>query len=264
MPARERRAGRKFRGENRHARQGQYADRRRGAGRSADRQRHTSRVLRPGRELSRGPGRFPRPRHRGDGLPARGRGRLHGRSGRQGDRPARHLLRHARAGLDQCGARHPHRAPGFDPDDHVRRPGGARHEGTRRLPGARLRRRLRRHRQMGDRDRRSGPRAGDRLARLLHRDRGAARPGGDRAARGHADRADRGAECAGLRAGRDLAGRDRHDEIAEDAVGRRAPRAAARRQPLVGGRAPPSDAARCSMRCIPATRAISASDRIPS
>ena len=38
-------------------------------------------------------------------------------------RPARHLLRHARAGRHQCLARHPHRAAGFDADDPVRRPG---------------------------------------------------------------------------------------------------------------------------------------------
>ena len=91
---------------------------------------------------------------------------------------------------------------------------------------------------------------------------------------------DRGAERARLRAGRDLAGRDRHDEAAEDAVGGRASRHAARRQPLVGRprtrrspaspsasrcrSRPRSGAARCSTRCIPATRAISASGRTRS
>ena len=45
--------------------------------------------------------------------------------------------------------------------------------------------------QMGDRDRRSGAHPGDRLARLPRRDQRPARAGGDRAARGHADRARR-------------------------------------------------------------------------
>ncbi len=87
---------------------------------------------------------------------------------------------------------------------------------------------------MGNRDRRprSHPRAD--LARLLCRDRGPARAGGDRAARGHAGRARRGAGCAALRAGRDLAGLIRHEPAAEDALGSRAAGHAARRQPLVG------------------------------
>ena len=168
----------------------------------------------------------------------------------------------------------------FDAADHVRRPDRPRHEGPRRVPGARLPRRVRRHGEMGDRDRRPGARAGDRLARLLHGDQRPAGPGGDRHPRGHADRARHGAERARVRAGRDLAGRDRHDEAAEAAVGGRAPDHAARRQPLVARRAcrdrpfrralraadrdHASAAARCSTRCIPATRAISASARIRS
>ena len=51
---------------------------------------------------------------------------------------------------------------------------------------------VRQHRQMDDRDRRSGPHAGARLARLLHRHQRPPRPGGDRAARGHAGRAHHG------------------------------------------------------------------------
>ena len=45
---------------------------------------------------------------------------------RQGDRPARHLLRHPRARRHQRGGRAAHRAPGFDADDPVRRSGRAR------------------------------------------------------------------------------------------------------------------------------------------
>ena len=105
-------------------------------------------------------------------------------------------------------------------------------------------------------------------------------PGGHRAAGGHAGRAHRRARRARLRAGRDLARRDRHEPAAEAALGGRAADRAARRQPLVGGRpAPRSRASRnvsrcrsrprsgariCSTRRIPATRAISASDPIPS
>ena len=113
---------------------------------------------------------------------------------------------------------------------------GARHARARGVPGARLSRGVRHHDQMGDRDRRSGPHAGIRLARLLHRDQRPARAGGDRAARGHAGRTRRVAERAGVRAGRDLARRDRHDEAAEAAVGGGTPDRPARRQPLVGRR----------------------------
>ena len=56
-------------------------------------------------------------------LPPRKRRRDDGRGGRQDDRPARHLLRHARAGRHQCLGRHPYRAAGFHADDRVRRPG---------------------------------------------------------------------------------------------------------------------------------------------
>ena len=55
-------------------------------------------------------------------VPAGGRRRHDGGGGRQGHRPAGHLLRHPRTGCNQCVARHPHRAPGFHPDDPVRRP----------------------------------------------------------------------------------------------------------------------------------------------
>ncbi len=69
----------------------------------------------------------------------------------------------------------------------------------------------------------------------LHRDQRAARPGGDRAARGHAGRARRGSGCAAVRTGRDLARPHRHEPAAEDDLGGGAADRAARRQPLVGG-----------------------------
>ena len=71
---------------------------------------------------------------------------------------------------------------------------------------------------------------------FLHGDQRPARAGGDRAAGGHADRARRGRRRAAVRAGRDLAGPDRHGAAAEAAVGRGAADHAARRQPLVAGR----------------------------
>ena len=167
-----------------------------------------------------------------------------------------------------------------DPDDPVRRPDRPRDARARGVPGARLPRGVRNDRQMGDRDRRSRPHPGADLARLLHRDQRPAGTGGDRAAGGHAGRAHRRARCARLRAGRDLAGRNRHEPAAEAAVGGRAPGRAARRQPLVGGglrrgralcralRAAGRDhvPARASLRsrCIPAMPAISASGPIPS
>ena len=54
-----------------------------------------------------------------------------------------------------------------------------------------LPRRIRRHGEMGDRDRGFRARARDRVARLLHGDQRSTRPGGDRPAAGHADRARR-------------------------------------------------------------------------
>ena len=60
------------------------------------------------------------PLHR---LPAGRRRRLHGRSVRQADRPARHRLRHARTRRVERRDRHPHGRAGFDADDRVRRPG---------------------------------------------------------------------------------------------------------------------------------------------
>ena len=88
---------------------------------------------------------------------------------------------------------------------------------------------------MGHRDRRSGPHPRAGVAGLLHGNQWPARAGGDGAAGGHAGRAHRGAGRARVRAGRDLAGGDRHEPAAEAPVGGRAADHAARRQPLVGG-----------------------------
>jgi hypothetical protein len=59
-------------------------------------------------------------------LPAGGRRRDDGGGGRQGHRPARHLLRHPRSRRHQRLLRHPHRQAGLHADDRVRRPGRAR------------------------------------------------------------------------------------------------------------------------------------------
>ena len=198
--------------------------------------RRAPHVLRAGRELHRGARCLSRQRACRHHLPARERRRHHGGSRRQGDRPARHLLRHPRSRRHQRVGRPAHRTAGFHADDPVRRAGRAPHARARSVPGARLPRGVRHHRQMGDRNRRSRAHPRADLARLLHGDQRPARPGRHRAARGHADRARRGRGCAGLRAGRDLARSHRHEPAAEDDLGGRAADRAARRQPLVGGR----------------------------
>ena len=99
-------------------------------------------------------------------------------------------------GATNASAGHAHRAPGLDADDPVRRPGRARDARARGVPGARLPRGVRHHRQMGDRDRRSRAHPRARLARLLHRDQRPARAGRHRAAGGHAGRAHRRARRA--------------------------------------------------------------------
>ena len=81
--------------------------------------------------------------------------------------------------------------------------------------------------------------SGNRRARVPHRLPGPPRPGGDRGAGGHADRARDGAGRQGVRAGGDLARPDRHEPLAEDAVGGETPGRADRRQPLVGAPPPP-------------------------
>ena len=66
---------------------------------------------------------------------------------------------------------------------------------ARGVPGTRLPRGVRLDRQMGDRDRRPRAHPGTGLARLPYRLQRPARAGGDRGARGHADRARHGAGC---------------------------------------------------------------------
>ena len=168
-------------------------DRRRNPGRPVGDPRGAPRVLRAGRKLSGRARRFPRPRRRAHRLPARERRGHRGGSDRQGHRPPRRLLRDARAGRHQCLGRHPHRAPGFLAADRVRRPGRAVDARARCVSGARLPRGVRLDLQIRHRDRRSRAHPGSRLLRLPHRLPGPPRPGGDRAAGGHADRARGGA-----------------------------------------------------------------------
>ena len=171
--------------------QRRHPDRRRNPDRPVGDPRRAPRLLRAGRKLSGRARRLSRQRHRAHRLPARERRRHDGRGGRQGDRPPRHLLRHARAGRHQCLGRHPYRAPGFLADDRVRRPGRSRYARARGVPGARLPRGVRHHRQMGDRNRRPRAHPGTGLARLPHRLQRPSRAGGDRAAGRHAGRARR-------------------------------------------------------------------------
>ena len=138
-------------------------------------------------------------------------------------------------GATNASPRHPHRAPGFDAARHVRRPGRARHARARGVSGTRLPRRVRLDDQMGDRDRRSGARAGDRVAGVLHRGQWPARSGRRRDPRGHAGRARCGARRAAVCAGRDLAGTGRNGEVRGDARRRARADHAAWRQPLVAG-----------------------------
>ena len=95
--------------------------------RSASRARATSR-----------PRRAPRLADPPDHVPARGGGGEHGGGVREADGEARHLLRHARPGLDTRGDRRAHGRPGLDADDPLRRPGAAGAPRSRRVPGARL------------------------------------------------------------------------------------------------------------------------------
>ena len=155
-------------------------------------------------------------------------GKLTGRPG--------HRVRDPRPRRHQRLARPAHRQAGFLADDHVRRSGRARDARARGVPGARLPRRVRHDGEMGDRDRRPGAHPGNRLARVSRRDERPARPGGDRAARRHADGARLGRRRARRRHDRDLARPHRHGAAAEDAVGGREAADDPGRQPLVGGR----------------------------
>ena len=107
-------------------------------------------------------------------------------------------------------------------DDPVHRPGRAGDAGAGGVPGDGLSRLLRLGRQMGDRDRQPGADSRGRPARLPCRHAGTARPGGDRAAGGHARRDGGGRRRAQGGRGSDLAGTDADGGIAEDALGGRA------------------------------------------
>ena len=179
--------------------QRRHEDRRRDPRRSARHPWRAPCVLRAGRKLHRRARRHVWRSDRTDGVPPGGRRVDDGGGDRQGDRPARHLLRHPRAGRHQCRGGPACRPTGLDADDPVRRPGRARHARARGVPGARLPRGVRLDRQMGDRDRRSGAHSGTGLARLLHRDQRAAGPGGGGAAGGHAGGARRRRRRAGVR-----------------------------------------------------------------
>ena len=133
---------------------------------------------------------------------------------------------------------------------------------------------------MGDRDRRSGARAGDRVARLPHRGERPAGAGRGQHPRGHAGRARRRARRAAVRADRDFArsrrkwrssrkcwpAPARRSCCSAAAAGRKRPATAsgALRRNMRCRCAPRSAAPICSTRCIPATPAISASVPIQS
>ena len=158
---------------------------------------------------------------------------------------------------------------------------GARHARARGVSGTRLSRGVRLDDQMDDRDRRSGAGAGDRLARVLYRGQWAAGSGRRRHSRGHADRARRRRRTRRRsRWSRPRRGptkwqnsptccrpRARRSCCSAAAAGRKRPPTPSARfaQKYSPCRSPPRSAARiCSMRCIPATRAISASVPIRS
>jgi hypothetical protein len=206
--------------------------RRAGARRSADRPGRGAGHLRPRREL---PGRArcaARQRHRRARLPPGRRRRDHGRGRRQAHGAPRHLLRHPRArGHQRLGGR-PYRAPGFDPDDPVRRPDRPGDAGPGSIPGGRLPADVRRPGQMGGGDRRRGPHPGDPRPGLPGRAPGPAGPGGDRPAGGHARRCRGGGRRPAGRPGRAGAGAWRCGAAACAARRGAAADAAARRRGL--------------------------------
>ena len=127
---------------------------------------------------------------------AGGRRGLHGGRLWQADRFAGHRLRHPRARRDQRVDRRPHGDAGFGTDAALRWPGRHRHEGPRGVSGARLQGRLRHHGKVGRRDRPGRAHPRNHRARMDHGHHRPSRPGGDRAARGHADQPHRnGTAC---------------------------------------------------------------------
>ena len=178
-----------------------------------------ARLLRSRRILPRRPRRHEQFPDRRDRVPA-GSGR--GDDGVDRGAPYRaagHLLRDARPRRDQRGAWGPYRRARFRADDPVHRPGRSGDDGAGRVPGNGLSRLLRLDHEAGDADRVRRANSRNRPARVPRRDAGPARPGGDRAARRHADGNGRNARRAARRAGSDLAGPDPNGRIAEDAVG---------------------------------------------
>ena len=122
------------------------------------------------------------------------------------------------------------------------------HARPRRLPGDGLSRLVRLDRQMGDRSR--GPRApaGDRPARVPHRDAGPPRPGRRRPAGRRPHRGRERRRRAARRAGGDLAGPDANGRAAEAAVGGRAAGRHLRRRRLERARRRRADALRRALR----------------
>ena len=202
-----------------------------------------------------------------------------GGSGRQGDRPARHLFRHARAGRHQCLGRHPHRAPGFHADDRVRRPGRRATCASARRSRSSITARCS-ARSPNGRPKSTIPRASRKSSRAPSTPPANGRPGPVVIALPEDMLTERVAvpDAAAFEPVEIWPGLDRHEPAAEAAVGGEAPDRAGRRQPLVGSSAaprwralpsasrcrsrPPSAAGICSTRCIPVTPAISASGPI--
>ena len=138
----------------------------------------------------------------------------------------------------------------FRADDPVHRPGRAGDDGAGRLPGDGLSGFVRLDHEARDADRDRGANPRNCPARVSHRDAGPAGPGGDRAARGHADGNGGRARRAARRAGPDLAGPHANGRIAEDAMGgRAADRHSRRRRMDASGRAPPSPASPSASIC---------------
>ena len=170
-----------------------HEDRRTTDRRGPEGERRRARFLRAGRKLSRRARRALRladPHHR---LPA---GRRRGDDGRcQGKltgKPGICFVTRGPGATNASAGIHIAMQDSIA-DDPVHRPDRARHARARGLAGSRLPALLRRHRQMGGRNRRCGAHSRDRHPRLHRRDVRPAGPGRDRAAGGHADGAGRGA-----------------------------------------------------------------------
>ena len=138
-------------------------------------------------------------------------------------------------GATNASAGHPYRAAGLDAADRVRRPGRARQPGARCVPGTRLPRRVRRHGQVGGRDRRCR-RAWPRSCRARFPPRRSGRPGPVvSACPRHADRARSRARCAAHSSRSRPRRARRHGALESLLSASRAPDRDSRRQPLVRG-----------------------------